>query len=163
MRMLESLLSKFVLGVCAIMVFALVSSGFASTQDEVDDRLALGTLGALSDLIGSVGRANEPVSFRFDLLPSMCPGFDRLEIASGSISMVSEGGRLSVEIPGGLLLLSGAHAVDSCEKLEVWPPASIVIERRSTSLFQGTVIYVENLDATSVTSSANLSHSLGVL
>jgi hypothetical protein len=161
--MLESFLSKFVMGMCAILIIAAISSSFVSTQDYADERVAIGTLRSLSELIFAVDRVTEPVSLRFDLLPTMCPKFDRLELAPGSISMVGEEGRISVEVPDGLVILSAPHQGKICEKLEAWPPSKIIVERQFADSGPRTVIYVENLDATTVTSSANRSHSSSVL
>ena len=99
----------------------------------------------------------------FDLHPFMFQKFESLEMTPGSISLLGEGGRLSVEVPENLVFQRDSPQGIVIEKLEVWPPASIVIERRMTDEVLRTVIYVENLDATSVTSSVNLSHSSTVL
>jgi hypothetical protein len=161
--MIESFLSKFVMGVCAILVIAAVSSSFAGTQEEADINVADETLKALSDLICSVASANEPMRMLFDLHPFMFQKFESLEMTHGSISLLGDSRRLSVEVPENLVFQRDSPQGIIIEKLEVWPPASIIIERRMTDEVLRTVIYVENLDATSVTSSVNLSHSSTVL
>ena len=62
-----------------------------------------------------------------------------------------------------VILLTQASAGPSADILEAVPPVSIFVEKRFSSSEAWIVIYLENLDATSVTSSVNLSHSSIVL
>jgi hypothetical protein len=161
--MLEFVLSKFVLGICAILVIAVIISGFSDTQDELETKTALRTLAALSEVFHKVDDAHAPVGLRFDLMPQMCLGFTKVVIAPGSISMLGDEGRLSIELPDDVILLTKASAGPSADILEAVPPVSIFVEKRFSSSEAWIVIYLENLDATSVTSSVNLSHSSIVL
>lgn len=162
--MLEFVLSKFVLAICAMMVIGAVTGEFLGVQEQAVDSTEEKALRSIADLVVEVDGSRQPMLVVCRLTSAECPPGRELVIRPGALTLRGGGSSFSVAIPADVTLLSSHGAgAQIADHLMASIPVKVIIERQANASGVRTAIYMESFEETSFTRSANLLHSSLVL
>jgi hypothetical protein len=161
---LEFVLSRTVMGACAVVLIVIIVPLLTSPMEQAEERLARDQLAQLANELRRAASAPYELSIRLGTDALLSGEGDRLCLEKGSIWLVRGLARLAEEVPEDitLFMLSKAGPMQVLQA-EVLPGGIVLVTRTRHHDGFVTRAYIENFEATLETVDANVSTSISSL
>jgi len=162
--MLELTLSRFTLTICAVVIMASFIGIFTASNESIERQSMERGLDGIARLIIEADASNSPSDFRLEIEHLYPLEKCHLVLRKGVILGWMGESIYAIELPEDIILMRKSQEKEwNVVEVEIHAYDDVHILRRNAPEGLETVIYIENLDATSPTTSANRSHSSNVL